>query len=258
MKQREMFWQESPVPTTSITERAVIPRVLHGPSRPLPSPLGPLTSLSAPHVPSRPLTVPQAPSRSLSAPRSLSRPLASPHVPSRSLMSPHGPASAQARGAPPPPGGAIVRAGGLKVVAAIGPCGWGGATRSPAQQSGKGWGSLCCSGQPLDGPGPGRGRGSARRLEAVPGRRERRRDMAVVLVTTEGPVEVSPAAPLGSAWPADQPAAGGGGSSRLPVALRLLWLWHGGRPGETAREVAVPAIVPVWCPFGWRYRWRCQ
>lgn len=235
-----------PAPAVSSRPRSVLSR----PSRPLTSPPVPSQSLSAPRSLSRPLASPHVPSRSLSAPHSLSRPLASPHVPSRSLMSPHGPASAQARGAPPPPGGAIVSAGGPKVGAAIGPCGWGGVTRSPAQQSGKGWGSLCCSGQPLDGPGPGRGRGSARRLEAVPGRRERGRDMAAVPVTTEGPVEVSPAASLGSAWPAGQPAAGGGGSSRLPVALRLLWLWRGGRPGGTAREVAVPVAVPVWCLFG--------
>lgn len=147
--------------------------------------------LRAPRPPTSPL-VPLGPSQPLSSPTF-------PHVPSGPPKAPHGP-SVRLRGAPPPPGGAIARAGGLRARAAIGPCGWGGASGIPAHQGGKGRGLTGCSAQPLVGTGPGRGRGSARRLEAVPGRRERGRDMAAVSVTTEGPVEVSHAAPLRSAW----------------------------------------------------------
>ncbi|XP_041335389.1 claspin isoform X3 [Pyrgilauda ruficollis] len=61
---------------------------------------------------------------------------------------------------------------------------------NPAQQGGEGRGSRRSSGQLLGDSGPGRGRSSARRLEAVPGRRERGRAMAAVPVTTEGSVEL--------------------------------------------------------------------
>lgn len=50
-------------------------------------------------------------------------------------MSPHGPASAGAPGAPPPPGGAIVSAGGLRAGAAIGPQKGAGPRGSPPNKA---------------------------------------------------------------------------------------------------------------------------
>lgn len=198
----------------SLIDKAVNPWSLQDPSQSLTSPLGPSRTLLVPHVPSRvlmtslsppgparpptsprisyrpfwPLTVPQVP---VAPPRSLT----SPHVPSRSRLSPG------ARSAP-----TAKRRNSASGLAEGESSDWsiqmGGASRNSAQQCGQGRSSLCCSGQPLDNPGAGRGQGSARRLEAVPGRRERGRAMAAVPVTTEGSVEVSPATPLHLAWPA--------------------------------------------------------
>lgn len=173
------------------------------PSCPLSAPHVPLGTpplFTFPLIPSCPVSAPHGPSRSLMLPDVPSRSLMSPHGPSCSLMSPHGPASARARTTP-----TARRRNSARGQPESGSRDWamqrGGAPWNPTQQGGQGRGSRSCSGQPLDDPGAGRGQSSARRLEAVPGRRERGRAMAAVPVTTEGLVEVSLAVLLCSAWP---------------------------------------------------------